>query len=111
MVGTHQQIIDALAKLSKIVLDGLASIASYPRDGPKFQYSQLGDVMNQRARTGAAIICGLTLGTFQALAADPFPNMKGKWVGKTHTITAGVGLHWPSNKGTFENPDCLRKTL
>jgi hypothetical protein len=70
--------------------------------------------MNQTARTGTAIIGGLTLGvlaTCQALAADPFPNMKGKWVGKTHTIIAGVGLHWPSNKGTFEKPGLYEKDL
>ena len=70
--------------------------------------------MNQTARTGAAIVGGLTLcvlGTCQALAADPLPNMKGKWVGKTHTIVAGVGLHWPSNKGTFEKPGLFEKDL
>jgi hypothetical protein len=70
--------------------------------------------MNQTARTGAAIICGMTLFVFgicQALAADPLPNMKGKWVGKTHTITAGVSLHWPSNKGTFEKPGLFEKDL
>jgi hypothetical protein len=70
--------------------------------------------MNQRARSAAAIICGLTLcllGTGVVLAADPLPNMKGKWVGKTHTITAGVGLHWPSNKGTFEKPGLFEKDI
>ena len=70
--------------------------------------------MNQTTRTGAAVICGLTLCvlcTWGALAADPFPNMKGKWVGKTHTITAGVGLHWPSNKGTFAKPGLFEKDL
>ncbi|MGB6935169.1 MAG: hypothetical protein WBE14_00335 [Xanthobacteraceae bacterium] len=70
--------------------------------------------MNKRARAGAAIICGLTLcvlGAFPAPAADLVPNMKGKWAGKTHTIIAGVGIHWPSNKGTFEKPGLLEKDL
>ena len=70
--------------------------------------------MNRRARTGAAIIGSLMLcmlGACPALAADPVPNMKGKWVGKTHTIIAGVGLHWPSNRGTFEKPALLEKDL
>jgi hypothetical protein len=96
------------------VLDGLASIAGHPRHGPKFQYLQGGDVMNQTARTGGAIICGLTLcvlGTCQGLAADSVPNMKGKWLGQTHTIVAGVGLHWPSNKGTFAKPGLYEKDL
>ncbi len=70
--------------------------------------------MNQTARSGTAIICGLTLcvlGAYGAGAADSIPNMKGKWVGKTHTIVAGVGLHWPSNKGTFEKPGLFEKDL
>jgi hypothetical protein len=70
--------------------------------------------MNQSARAGAAIVCGLTLaalGGFPAFAADKTPNMKGKWVGKTHTIVAGMALHWPSNKGTFEKPGLFEKDL
>ena len=46
-----------------------------------------------------------------AFAADQPPNMKGKWVGKTHTIVAGIALHWPSNKGTFEKPGLFEKDL
>ncbi len=70
--------------------------------------------MKQRGRAGAAIICGLTLcalGVYPAFAADRVPSMKGKWVGKTHTIIAGVGLHWPSNKGTFEKPGLFEKDI
>jgi hypothetical protein len=65
-------------------------------------------------RDKAAIICGLTLVAlfaFPALAADQIPNLKGKWVGKTHTIVAGAGAHWPSNKGTFEKPGLFEKDL
>ena len=70
--------------------------------------------MNQSARAGAAIVCGLTLAAlagFAAFAADKTPNMKGKWVGKTHTIVAGVAPHWPSNRGTFEKPGLFEKDL
>ena len=46
-----------------------------------------------------------------ASAADQFPNIKGKWVGKTHSIVAGVAPHWPSNRGTFEKPGLFEKDL
>ena len=46
-----------------------------------------------------------------AFAADQIPNLKGKWVGKTHTIVAGAGAHWPSNKGTFDKPGLFEKDL
>lgn len=32
------------------------------------------------------------------------PNMKGKWVGKTESIIAGQGGHWPSGTGTYDKP-------
>jgi hypothetical protein len=70
--------------------------------------------MNRRLRAGAAIICGLVLaalGGFPAFAADKTPNMKGKWIGKTHTIVAGIAPHWPSNRGTFEKPGLFEKDL
>jgi hypothetical protein len=73
-----------------------------------------GQIMKRIGRVGAAIICGLALcalGVDPAFTADRIPNMKGKWVGKTHTIIAGVGLHWPSNKGTFEKPGLFEKDL
>jgi hypothetical protein len=60
------------------------------------------------------IACALMLAALvacPAVAADQIPNMKGKWVGKTHTIIAGVGLHWPSSKGTFEKPGLFEKDL
>lgn len=48
---------------------------------------------------------------FGASAADPTPDVKGKWVGKTHTIVAGSGAHWPSNAGTFEKPGLFEKDI
>jgi hypothetical protein len=39
-----------------------------------------------------------------AAAADRAPDIKGKWAGKTYTIVAGSGGHWPTNKGTFDKP-------
>src|SRR5271165_5461639 len=70
--------------------------------------------MTAHAHNNAAIICGLALVALlasPAIAADQIPNLKGKWVGKTHTIVAGAGAHWPSNKGTFENPGLFEKDL
>ena len=46
-----------------------------------------------------------------AFAADQIPDIKGKWVGKTHSIVAGVAPHWPSNRGTFEKPGLFEKDL
>jgi len=46
-----------------------------------------------------------------ALAAEQIPDIKGKWAGKTYTIVAGSGLHWPSNKGTFDKPGLFEKDL
>jgi hypothetical protein len=44
-------------------------------------------------------------------AADQPPVMKGKWIGKTYTIVAGSGGHWPTNKGTFDKPGLMEKDL
>jgi hypothetical protein len=62
----------------------------------------------------AQIIIRLTLAAvpaFSAFAADQPPDIKGKWIGKTHTIVAGSGAHWPTNKGTFEKPGLFEKDL
>jgi hypothetical protein len=70
--------------------------------------------MTAHAHNNAAIICGLALVALlasPAIAADQIPNLKGKWVGKTHTIVAGAGAHWPSNKGTFDKPGLFEKDL
>jgi hypothetical protein len=46
-----------------------------------------------------------------ASAAERIPDLKGKWVGKTYSIVAGSGGHWPSNKGTFDKPGLYEKDL
>lgn len=59
-------------------------------------------------------IIGLTLvaiASSSAFAADPALDLKGKWVGKTYTIVAGSGGHWPTNKGTFDKPGLFEKDL
>jgi len=45
-----------------------------------------------------------------AVAADP-PDLKGRWIGKTHSIIAGKGAHWPTSSGTFEKPLLAEKDL
>ncbi|MGE3991650.1 hypothetical protein [Pseudorhodoplanes sp.] len=40
-----------------------------------------------------------------AVPAASAADMKGSWIGKTHTIIAGAGgPHWPESKGTWEKP-------
>jgi len=46
-----------------------------------------------------------------ALGADPAPDVKGKWIGKTHTILVGKGGHWPKGRGTWDKPALLEKDL
>ncbi len=46
-----------------------------------------------------------------AVAADPAPDMKGRWIGKTYSIIAGKGGHWPTSPGTLEKPALLEKDL
>jgi hypothetical protein len=61
-----------------------------------------------------AVIFALTLVAVvssSAFAADQPPDIKGRWVGKTHTIVAGSGGHWPTNKGTFDKPGLFEKDL
>jgi hypothetical protein len=45
------------------------------------------------------------------LGAEQAPDVKGKWIGKTHTIVAGRGMHWPKSRGTFDKPALLEKDL
>lgn len=64
----------------------------------------------------ATTLCGLAaaalvLWSTSAPAADEVPDIKGKWVGKTHTIIAGSGGHWPSSQGTFAKPALHEKDL
>lgn len=53
----------------------------------------------------------LALAPVLALAADPVPDMKGRWVGKTNSIIGGHGAHWPSSKGTLASPVLAEKDL
>jgi hypothetical protein len=46
-----------------------------------------------------------------ALSADQAPDVKGKWMGKTHTIIVGKGGHWPKGRGTWDSPALLEKDL
>ncbi len=57
-------------------------------------------------RIGLAIALFL-LGTAAALAADSVPDMMGNWTGKTFSIVAGAGGHWPDNTGTWSKPGLL----
>lgn len=62
----------------------------------------------------AMAVIGLSLAAIvssSVLAADQVPDIKGKWVGKTYSIVAGSGGHWPSSKGTFEKPGLFAKDL
>lgn len=67
-------------------------------------------LLRMAALYGAAAVA-LFAAPAVALAADQVPDIKGKWVGKTHTIVAGSGAHWPANKGTFEKPGLFEKDL
>jgi hypothetical protein len=46
-----------------------------------------------------------------AFGADKVPDVTGKWVGKSDSVIAGSGAHWPSNKGTFDKPGLGQKDL
>src|SRR6476619_59644 len=64
-----------------------------------------------RAAQIPGAICLLFCFVATAAAADQIPGIKGTWVGKTHSIVAGVAPHWPSNRGTFERPGLFEKDL
>lgn len=64
------------------------------------------------SKISALLLAALTCSTSHvAVAADPAPDVKGKWVGKTSTIVAGSGAHWPSSAGTFDKPGLYEKDL
>ena len=46
-----------------------------------------------------------------ALGQEQAPDVKGKWIRKTHTILVGKGGHWPKGRGTWANPALLEKDL
>jgi|HubBroStandDraft_6_1064221.scaffolds.fasta_scaffold60441_2 hypothetical protein len=44
-----------------------------------------------------------------AVAADP-PDVKGRWIGKTHSIIAGKGAHHrPARSALLGSPDPVRR--
>ncbi len=57
----------------------------------------------------AAVLC--IVGPAMALSAENAPNVLGKWTGKTFSVVAGTGGHWPENKGTFDKPGLLEGDL
>ena len=57
------------------------------------------------------VVAALAACPASALGADQAPDVKGRWVGKTHTIIAGRGMHWPKSRGTFDKPALLEKDL
>lgn len=62
----------------------------------------------------ASALIGVSLAAILAsrtFAADQIPDIKGKWAGKTYSIVAGSGGHWPSSKGTFEKPGLFEKNV
>ena len=60
-----------------------------------------------------AMLAGMTALTCPALvlADEPIPDLKGDWVGRTYTIIAGSGGHWPTSVGTYEKPGLYQKDL
>ncbi len=72
--------------------------------------------MIQRASMNRWMIRNLAVATLVAypafaIGADQVPDIKGKWIGKTHTIIVGKGGHWPKGRGTWDKPALLEKDL
>jgi hypothetical protein len=56
-------------------------------------------------------IAALVAYPVSALGEGQAPDVKGKWIGKTHTILVGKGGHWPKGRGTWASPALLEKDL
>jgi hypothetical protein len=67
-------------------------------------------IMNNSTVIGLATVA-LLLCPAIAIGAGKAPDLKGKWVGRTYSIVAGSGGHWPTSKGTFEKPGLYEKDL
>ena len=69
--------------------------------------------MTRRIHTSVMLFCitAVAVTSSSIFAAGQPPNVKGKWIGKTYTIVAGSGGHWPTNKGTFDKPGLVEKDL
>src|SRR6516164_7868844 len=62
-------------------------------------------------RKACVVLTALAALSCAAAAADQPPDVRGRWVGKTHSIVAGSGGHWPTSKGTFEKPSLFEKDI
>jgi hypothetical protein len=66
--------------------------------------------MHQSIIRGLAVAALVAYPAF-ARGADQVPDVKGKWIGKTHTIVVGKGAHWPNGRGTWDKPFLGEKDL
>jgi hypothetical protein len=60
--------------------------------------------------SAAVLFAAMALPTL-AFGADQVPDVKGDWVGKTYTIIAGKGGHWPTSLGTYDKPGLFEKDI
>src|SRR5262249_34115472 len=66
--------------------------------------------MNRSVIRNLVVVAVIAYPAF-AFGADQAPDVKGKWIGKTHTILVGKGGHWPKGRGTWDHPALLEKDL
>ena len=59
--------------------------------------------------SGAVLLAAVSLPAL-AFGADQVPDVKGDWVGKTHTIIAGRGDIGPPASARSTSPGCTRRT-
>ena len=64
-----------------------------------------------RSRGLGLTIAMLVIWPVVAFGDDKLPDVKGKWVGKSVSIVAGAGGHWPTSKGTFDKPGLYEKDI
>ena len=55
-------------------------------------------------------IAALVAYPVSALGEGQAPDVKGKWIGKTHTILVGKGGHWPKVVEPGPTRPCSRRT-
>jgi hypothetical protein len=67
--------------------------------------------MRRFSRLSAAVLLAAVSLPALAFGADQVPDVKGDWVGKTHTIIAGRGGHWLTSIGTFDKPGLYEKDI
>jgi hypothetical protein len=65
----------------------------------------------KRSTVFGVVVTALMAMPALAQAGDKMMDLKGKWVGKSHTIVVGGGGHWPAGKGTFDNPGLAEKNV